>query len=1132
MPGYGMNRYRKISKPGLFLALAALGWILIGNASAAGPVLSETESIRGLGEKMSIVGPVSQDKDLRQLPYLAPNAEVEPKRLMRHPLPQTPSSQKSDPIRQIKPSVQAVAAPTPTISFDGTTAAQSGCGCLPPDTDGDVGPNHYIQAVNSSIKIFDKSGNALNGTNGTTYNSFFSPMGTSTPCGNNQNDGDGFVFYDQIADRWVVSDFAFPSGNSVNYQCIGVSKTNDPVSGGWWLYALQIDPSNPTSLGDYPKFGLWPDAYYLSVNLFQGNTFEGVRVFALPRTAMINGTGAPNPGAIGFTITPATLGDAYSLVPATFRTGNAPPAGAAEYFMAVNSSATSGTVENQVFTWRFHVDFATPGNSTLGLGANHSPNGTTTVNGFVDAFTGTSTLLVPQTGTNALLDTLGDKLMTPLVYQNLNGTESLWASQTINNNQNGTGPTAIRWYQFNVTGGAIPATPTQQQTFNNGGDGLWRWMPSIAVDAQGNMAINYSVSSASTNPAIRYAGRLASDPSNSLAQGEAQLIQGAGHQTSSSGRWGDYSMITIDPSDNVSFWLTNEYYSATSSSSWGTRIGRFKFAAIPQVVADTATLIAENFTPPNNAPDPGETVTVSLALKNVGTVDTTNLVATLQPTGGITNPSASQNYGALVAGGASVAQPFTFTASGTCGSKITLTLALQDGATNFGTVTFTMQLGNTVSSTLLSENFDSIATPTLPSTWTTSTSGSESAWISSNSSPDTAPNDVFVPDVSNVGNTELVTPIIAIPAAGAQLTFRNLFNLEASSSTQTLGYDGMVLEISINGGAFSDITNGNNAFLTGGYTRTISSNFSNPIAGRAAWSGLSSGTTTSPAYITSTINLPAAAAGQNVQLKWRVATDNSAIASGAAGVRIDSVIITSTSSTCVSSSAPVITNGPPPSPVVVGSPYTFQYTATGNPPPNFSLTGDPLPSGLGLSSAGTLSGTATSGGTGMFSNITVTASNGVPPDATQTFSLSTVTRASNYIASFGLNGSNADLTFDYDHDGMANLLEYALGLNPVIADSSGLPVVTLKNYGGSLYLSMLFHRSSLATDISYIVQASDDLSTWTDLATSAAGAVTNGPGFVAETGSAPNFTVEVRDVVSVDQTTSGTRFMRLKITSP
>src|SRR5207253_3127724 len=246
-------------------------------------------------------------------------------------------------------------------------------------------------------------------------------------------------------------------------------------------------------------------------------TFQGVRVYALDRNAMINGDTAT---AIGFTVMAANLGDAYSYLPASFRAGSPPPAGQPEWIMDVNSSTTAGTVENQVFVTRFHVDFATPANSTFGVGPNHTPDGIITVNGFVDAFTSTTSYIVPQSGTTAALDTLGDKLMYPLVYQNLNGVESIYATHTVNNNQGGTGPTAIRWYQFNMTGNTIPSAPAQQQTYNNGGDGFWRWMPSINVDSQGDVSIGYSKSSSSTFPEIDYAGRLGSDPLNNLAQGE------------------------------------------------------------------------------------------------------------------------------------------------------------------------------------------------------------------------------------------------------------------------------------------------------------------------------------------------------------------------------------------------------------------------------------------------------------------------------------------------------------------------------------------------------------------------------------------------------------------------------------
>jgi hypothetical protein len=147
-----------------------------------------------------------------------------------------------------------------------------------------------------------------------------------------------------------------------------------------------------------------------------------------------------------------------------------------------------------------------------------------------------------------------------------------------------TGPTAVAWYQLDVTGGTFPATPVQQQIWTNGNDGLFRWMGSIAVDQNGNTALGYSVSSAEMFPSIRYAGRLSSDPLNNLGQGEANMFSGLAAQTDTNGRWGDYSMTTVDPSDGVTFFHANEYYATTSSFNWHTRVGKFKFPT-PRVVA-------------------------------------------------------------------------------------------------------------------------------------------------------------------------------------------------------------------------------------------------------------------------------------------------------------------------------------------------------------------------------------------------------------------------------------------------------------------------------------------------------------------------------------------------------------------
>ena len=245
-------------------------------------------------------------------------------------------------------------------------------------------------------------------------------------------------------------------------------------------------------------------------------------------------------------------------------------------------------------------------------------------------------------------------------------------------------------------------------------------------------------------------------------------------------------------------------------------------------------------------------------------------------------------------------------------------------------------------------------------------------------------------------------------------------------------------------------------------------------------------------------------------------------ACGAAAVRIFNASVVA---------PPMITDGPPPSPVVIGTPYNFALTSTGFPAPTYAITAGALPPGLTVSSPGVLSGTPNTVGTGSFPNITVTASNSVAPAATQNFGLNVVTFAPNYLASFGLTGAAAALTADPDGDGLANLLEYALGMNPKSAAVTRCRCPSSGSTAASRTFD-LFSRSSVATDLTYTVQASADLQTWTDLASSSGGAATTGPGFVQESGSAPVFNVEVRDVVPVDPVTGPQRFLRLRVSTP
>ena len=566
---------------------------------------------------VQMVGPVRTATDVRHLPPVPAKEEFEERILTRYPR----GGGAPPPVAPTSPFLQKLMKglsrptpkmPGPLLTFEGTGAATSLCSCAPPDTDGDVGPNHYVEAINSSFTVFDKTGTVLAGP--TSYNTLFAPL-TGTPC-QNQNDGDPFVMYDQLADRWVISDFAFPGlpGNGPFFQCIAVSTSPDPT-GTYNLYAVQHEPSQPLWVGDYPKMALWTEpapggAYHLTVNLFNGPdlSFQGVRVFAFDRAAMLNGDPAT---AIAFTLTLAGVGDSYSFVPANFRTGNTPPAGRDEMVLAIDSPSTGGVTLTQVHARFFHVDFVTPGNSTFGVGVNHTPNAEITVDGFVDAFTSAAGFtIVPQQGTGQRIDTLGDKIMTPMVYRFDGATESLWTSNTVCTDANCTQPTGIRWYQFDVTGGTFPATPVQQQTWTNNNDGLYRFMSSIAVDQAGDTVIGYATSSSTAFPGIRYAGRLVNDPPGNLAQGEAVMFAGLSAQTIGS-RWGDYTNTTVDAANGTDFWHVNEY---AESGNWHTRIGKFNFVGgaspTPTATAAASATATATATPtPIASPTPRTTPT-------------------------------------------------------------------------------------------------------------------------------------------------------------------------------------------------------------------------------------------------------------------------------------------------------------------------------------------------------------------------------------------------------------------------------------------------------------------------------------------------------------------------------------------
>jgi hypothetical protein len=429
------------------------------------------------------------------------------------------------------------AVPTTTVNVDGVGNGFTGpqgtfsVNAAPPDTNGAVGPNHYVQTVNTDYAVFNKSGGVVFGP--VTINTLWSGFGGLCQT---DNDGDPTVRYDRLADRWVIQQFAVTGANGVAtpfLECFAVSTSGDPT-GTFNRYSF-----NYANFPDYPKMSVWPDAYYLTVNQFNaaGTTFLGSNVAALNRSAMLAGQPATS---VSFNA-PTTVS---SLLASDLDSATPPPAGEPNQLLSLGASA------NTLAAFKFHVDFTTPASSTF--------TGPTTlaVNAFTDAC-GASGTCVPQSGTTTQLDSLGDRLMFRLAYRNFGDHEALVASHSVTNGSS----VGVRWYELRMSGGS----PTIFQQGTYAPDATFRWMPSIALDQSGDIALGFSASSSSLHPGIRYTGRLPGDAAGTMGQGEATVITGAGSQTAGLTRWGDYSALTVDPADNCTFWYTNQYIPANGS---------------------------------------------------------------------------------------------------------------------------------------------------------------------------------------------------------------------------------------------------------------------------------------------------------------------------------------------------------------------------------------------------------------------------------------------------------------------------------------------------------------------------------------------------------------------------------------
>ena len=420
----------------------------------------------------------------------------------------------------------------------------------PPDTTGDVGPNHYVQWVNLRYAIYTLTRNASNEISGFSLVPGFPKNGNVVWQGfggrcQTDNDGDPIVQYDQLANRWVLTQFAV-SGTPYT-QCVAVSTSPDPT-GTYFRYAYSYDKS----FNDYPKMGVWPDAYYISYNMFRsGHSFTGNTVCAFERDKMLIGVSARQ-ACVNTT-------GGHSLEPADLEGTTLPPAGSPNLLMSLTSTA--------VQFWRFSVNWA------AGTGTLTGPTNVSGVAAFSRACGGGA--CIPQPGTSTQLDTLADRLMYRLSYRNFGDHEALVINHSVTN---GTG-VGVRWYELrNAAGqsfGSAAPVLFQQGTFAPTNE--FRWMGSAAMDKTGGIAVGYNISSSSIVPSIRYAYRGPADPLGTMGN-ETSIQVGLGSQTGNLARWGDYSTISVDPVDGCTMVFTTQYQPANGSFNWTTYIHSFKLS--------------------------------------------------------------------------------------------------------------------------------------------------------------------------------------------------------------------------------------------------------------------------------------------------------------------------------------------------------------------------------------------------------------------------------------------------------------------------------------------------------------------------------------------------------------------------
>ncbi len=472
----------------------------------------------------------------------------------------------------------APAIPAPLLTFEGVSNEDNfnlfGFRVAPPDPVGDVGPNHYVEMINLVFAVYDKQGNKLLGPvdTGSLWQGFSIPDCTDPS-------GDPVVLYDQLEDRWLLSQFT--TRGPIYYNCVAISQTGDPT-GAYFRYAFSAGPFFP----DYPKYSVWRKSYVLTSRDFGNDGSYGISVYALEKNKMIAGN--PNARSVHFFLDSAVvpinlIGD--GLLPADIDGARLPKEDAAIPVIGTqDDGGPYGAPSDALNVWELSIKWMSSPVSSIAF------RGSLPVASFDSIFPcgvvpgsqpPSARDCLPEPGVtdgSRFLDILSYRQRPTwrLAYRNFGGYEAMVTNQSV---EALPGVAGVRWYEIRRTNGQYSVF--QQGTYVPN-DGVHRWMGSIAMDHAGNMALGYSVvNGVDVFPGIRYTGRLAGDAVGQMTLGEGTIINGTGVQLTTSSRWGDYTSMNVDPTDDCTFWYVNEYYQingiiGVNTAPWQTRIGSFR----------------------------------------------------------------------------------------------------------------------------------------------------------------------------------------------------------------------------------------------------------------------------------------------------------------------------------------------------------------------------------------------------------------------------------------------------------------------------------------------------------------------------------------------------------------------------